>query len=117
MPKFAIALVLAVFFATQASASSGNAWSEFAAEVEEACLRAVQGSLTFGKAVVDPFGSEHYGLAIVSGHTPDSQTISMICVFNKQTKEVEIGSEMNLTNSITTDGTTQSKVTRTPVRR
>lgn len=75
-----------------AAASSGDAWAEFAAEVEEACRAATAEMITDPSVVVDPFGSESYGLAIVSG-----ETASIVCVFDKQTKAVEIGGELSVT--------------------
>jgi hypothetical protein len=77
-----------------ASAASGDAWAEFAAEVEQACLAATDGVFTEPSAVVDPFGSESYGLAIVSGTFPSGGEGSIVCVFNKQTKAVEVGGEL-----------------------
>ena len=80
-----------------AQASSGDAWAEFAAEVETACLDATEGVFTEPVAVVDPFGSESFGLAIVSGAFPSGGAGSIVCVFDKQTKAVEIGSELDVT--------------------
>ena len=91
--------VLAVTLATigGASAASGDAWAEFAAEVEQGCLAATEGVFAEANAVVDPFGSESYGLAIVSGTFPSGGSASILCVFNKQTKAVEIGGELPVT--------------------
>ncbi|QQR36846.1 hypothetical protein JI749_04230 [Devosia oryziradicis] len=77
-----------------AMASSGDAWEEFAAEVEQGCLAATEGVFTEPSAVVDPFGSESFGLAIVSGEFPSGGQGSIICVFNKQTGAVEVGGEL-----------------------
>jgi hypothetical protein len=75
-------------------ASSGDAWAEFAAEVETACLAATAEIVPKGTAVVDPFGSESYGLAVVTGATPSGPPVSIICVFDKASKAVEIGGEL-----------------------
>jgi hypothetical protein len=86
-------LALTLVGITGASAASGDAWAEFAAEVETACLAATADYFPDGAtATVDPFGSESFGLAIVSSHA-----VSVICVFDKQTKAVEIGGELPVT--------------------
>ncbi len=82
-----------------AVASSDDAWAEFAAEVEQGCLAATEGVFTDPSAVVDPFGSESYGLAIVSGTFPSGGSASIVCVFDKETGAVEVGSELNVTVS------------------
>ncbi len=47
-------------------------------------------------AVVDPFGSEHYGLALVTGRPKGANGfVTHICVYDKQSKAVEIGSELD----------------------
>jgi hypothetical protein len=79
---------------TGATASSDDAWAEFAAEVEQACIAASGDYVTNATALVDPFGSESYGLAIVTGDTVADTKASIICVFDKQTKAVEIGGEL-----------------------
>ena len=79
-----------------AAASTDDAWAQFAADVEEACLAASAEYFPDGKAVVDPFGSESYGLAIVSG-----ETASLVCVYDKQSKDVEIGGELPVTVTAT----------------
>jgi hypothetical protein len=79
-----------------AFASSDDAWAEFAAEVETACIAATTDYFAEATAVVDPFGSESYGLAIVSGAVSDGTGRSIVCVFDKQTKAVEIGGELEV---------------------
>ncbi|QQR39352.1 hypothetical protein [Devosia rhizoryzae] len=83
--------VLAISLAAlgSAQAASEDAWAEFAAEVETACLTATAEALPGATATVDPFGSESYGLAIVS-----TDTTSIVCVFDKESKAVEIGGEL-----------------------
>lgn len=81
---------------TTAFASSGDAWAEFAAEVDAGCVAATAGFFDTASAVVDPFGSENYGLAVVTGKTPAGTTASIICVFDKQTRTVEIGGELDI---------------------
>ena len=96
MKKQATLILLASLFAYPAAASSGDAWKEFAAEVQAKCLGAAGSAIEDAKVVVDPFGSERYGLAIVSGKAKGTDThISQICVYDKSTKMVQIGSELS----------------------
>lgn len=89
-------LAAALLLAGPAFGSSEDAWSAFAAEVEDACLAAAGSLLLDASAVVDPFGSESYGLAIVSGRTVDAQAASIICVLDKETRAVQIGGELDV---------------------
>lgn len=79
-----------------AQAASDDAWAEFQAEVEKGCIDAAAQLLSNASAIVDPFGSESYGLAIVTGETPAGTTASAICVMNKQTRVFEISGELNV---------------------
>ncbi|WP_186376662.1 hypothetical protein [Agrobacterium sp. DE0009] len=81
--------------ALPAAASSDDAWKEFAAQVQTACLAGAKDMIEDAKAVVDPFGSENYGLAILTGKAKGADaTVSHICVYDKKTKAVELGSEL-----------------------
>lgn len=91
----ALALALALT-ADAANASSSDAWETFRKEVEQKCLEAAK-SIASAKVVVDPFGSESYGLAIISGKAKAGNApISQICVMNKRTKAIEIGGELGI---------------------
>ncbi|MCZ7452728.1 hypothetical protein [Rhizobium rhizogenes] len=90
-----------LFFAASASlalpaaASSDDAWKEFVADVQTACLAGARDMIEDAKAVVDPVGSENYGLAILTGKAKGADaTVSHICVYDKKTKAVELGSEL-----------------------
>lgn len=48
------------------------------------------------QAIVDPFGSESYGLAIVSGEVGEGQAAAIVCVFDKQSKAVRVGGELDV---------------------
>ena len=50
-----------------AFASSGDAWQDFAAEVQGKCEMAARAQIELPHAVVDPFGSESFGMALVTG--------------------------------------------------
>jgi len=91
----AIALLIAGLLPTLAFASSDDAWEAMRADVSSKCLDAAAGSIEAPQAVVDPFGSESFGLALVSGKQKGAEgKISQICVYNKQTKAVELGGEL-----------------------
>ncbi|OHV76049.1 hypothetical protein [Rhizobium sp. LCM 4573] len=94
--KTALPLSLLILVSAQtANASSGEAWAEFEKTVEEKCLAAASGMIENPEAVVDPFGSERFGLAIVTGKAVGADArISHICVMDKQTQAVELGSEL-----------------------
>jgi hypothetical protein len=88
---FALALTVDI-----AHASPPAAWEEFRREVEQKCLEAAK-SIESARVMVDPFGSESYGLAIVTGKAKGGKApISQICVMNKRTKAIEIGGELSL---------------------
>ncbi|MDK1488894.1 hypothetical protein QN219_02315 [Sinorhizobium sp. 7-81] len=77
-----------------AHASSGDAWEEFRADVSAKCIAAAE-SLEDISAVVDPFGTESYGLALISGKPKAGDGfVTQICVYDKQTKAVELGGEI-----------------------
>ncbi|WP_244481385.1 hypothetical protein [Rhizobium sp. Root1203] len=85
--------------ATGAHASSGDAWAEFASEVQGKCETAARAAIEFPHAVVDPFGSEHFGVALVTGKPKGANGfVSYFCVYDKQTKKVELGSELETEN-------------------
>jgi hypothetical protein len=95
-PMIQRALLLAAFssLALSAVASSDDAWKEFVADVQTACLGASKDMIEDAKVVVDPVGSENYGLAVLTGKAKGADaTISHICVYDKKTKAVELGSE------------------------
>ncbi len=90
------AAILVFLTAGGAQASSDEAWKEFAADVEAKCRQAAAASIADARAVVDPFGSEHYGLALVTGRPKGANGfVTHICVYDKQSKAVEIGSELD----------------------
>lgn len=78
-----------------ALASSDDAWEAFRKDVETACLAAAEPLIARPAARVDPFGSESYGLALVTGPAKGADVeIAAICVYDKKTKAVEIGGEL-----------------------
>jgi len=91
----AIALTIVSY---PAYGSSGDAWAAFRTEVEHACVAAAGETLRDTFAIVDPFGSESYGLAIIRGQSMGDDTIYMICVLDKRTRQVELSGELDLLN-------------------
>lgn len=77
--------------AATAHASSGDAWEEFASDVEATCLKAVEGQAKDLKVVVDPYGTERFGVAILAGASAyDDQKVSFVCVYDKQSQTAEV---------------------------
>lgn len=96
MRLYLVAISLLALTAPAVHASSDGAWAEFGKAVSAACVKAAAGQIDKPKAVVDPYGSERFGLALVTGTAKGAkQTISLICVYDKQKKTVEIGSELS----------------------
>lgn len=93
----AFALALTGLGPGSAWASTDEAWADFRADVERACRAATESQLTIERIQVDPFGSAHYGLAVISGTEAGSATQrSVVCVYDKHTREAEIGTPLDL---------------------
>lgn len=94
-PVLILSLLAAASLAAGAAhASSGDAWEEFRADVSAKCIAAAE-SLEDASAIVDPFGTESYGLALVSGKPKGGEgSVTQICVYDKHTKAVELGGEI-----------------------
>ena len=77
--------------------------------------------LESAQAVVDPFGSESFGLAVLTGKASGGDaTVSYICIMDKQTGTVELGSELpadvlSVTAEVTARDCQPGKVPREPV--
>ncbi|WP_313196961.1 hypothetical protein [Rhizobium sp.] len=90
------ALSIFLIAGSVAHASSDDAWAKFQTDVSRACVKASKGLIEKGDTVVDPFGSQHYGMAVVTGKAVGAKTrISTICVYDKQKKTAEIGGEIS----------------------
>ena len=95
MLKYKAAAVVLLLSTGSPLAASSDAWQEFAATVQEKCLAAAESVIEAPQAVVDPYGSERFGLAIVTGKAKGADTtISHICVMDKETQAAELGSEL-----------------------
>jgi hypothetical protein len=65
------------------------------AEISDRCLAATKAIFRKPRIVVDPAGSQRFGLAILFGKSQASdERASLICVYDKQTKTVELGGEI-----------------------
>lgn len=90
-----VILAAVTAWAMPALAASDDAWQQFQDDVEAACLEAAKPTFETASARVDPFGSESYGLALVTGKAKGADVeVASICVYDKQTKAVEIGGEL-----------------------
>lgn len=95
MSRFTLAFAMALATSTSAFASSDSAWADFAKDVSAKCLKAVEGRLEKPSIVVDPFGTESHGVALLNGKAAGADaTVSYFCVYDKQDKTVQIGSEL-----------------------
>jgi hypothetical protein len=78
-----------------ALASSSEEWAKMAKDVELKCSEATADIFRKSQVVVDPTGSTNFGLAIVYGRSKEAKgPAAVICVYDKKTMKVEIGSEM-----------------------
>lgn len=78
-----------------ARASSDDAWAAFARDVAKACKAATGSTFIKPDVIVDPFGSEKHGLAIVTGKLKaGGTTATILCAYDKTSKKAEIGSEL-----------------------
>lgn len=95
-PRLALASVLLSLPTGYAAlASSDDAWEEFAKDVAAKCTALVEGRIEQPKVVVDPFGTESYGVALLTGKAAGADAIvSSICVYDKNTQTAEIGGEL-----------------------
>lgn len=85
------ATVLGLAAAGMAQAASEAAWDEFRTAVETACTALVEAPAEAEIAVeVNPFGSESYGVALVTVSFPAGGADRMICVMDKKTGAAEL---------------------------
>jgi len=90
-----LAAILMAGTALPAMASSEAAWEQFANDVRTACVAAATPLIEEPHALVDPHGSEHFGLALMRGKAKGAETeIAVICVYDKAAKTAEVGGEL-----------------------
>ena len=92
MGKIILVLSL-VLVSVIAKASSPKAWEEFRADVEKQCIRKFTAS-RFGdsknkRILVDPFGTESSGVALVRGYQRKYKTeVTVLCLYDKKAQKV-----------------------------
>lgn len=80
-------LILALA-AAPALASSDDAWTEFRADVQMACAALLPSDKT-PVIEVNPFGSERYGVAIITV-AAGTGAERMVCIYDKQARTAEM---------------------------
>lgn len=96
-----LTVMMATALAAPAVASTEDAWEEFRATVEKTCQAAAEELLEAPEIVVDPFGSESYGIAILTGRDVggDGELLNVVCVFDKATGTVELGGPLDISTT------------------
>lgn len=96
-----LAVMIAAALSAPAAASTQQAWEEFRATVEETCQNAAEGLLEAPEIVVDPFGSESYGIAVLTGRDVggDGDLLNVVCVVDKTTGAAELSGSLNLSTT------------------
>ncbi|EAS41775.1 hypothetical protein C9J48_15195 [Photobacterium profundum] len=97
---FFFTLIMGVFSSFSVHASSSDAWEEFEQAVRTQCSIQFDRSFSRYHIYIDPYGTESYGMAIARGklksstglRAPDS---SMVCIYNKRSKQAEVGQSFN----------------------
>ena len=90
-PAIALFLALVVFAAESVLASSDDAWEEFRQDISTKMERAIAGTFASHELVIEPSGSESYGLAIASGVSAgNKQPLTVFGIYTKKTMKLEI---------------------------
>jgi hypothetical protein len=85
----------AMISATPLQASSEAAWDEFRANVKKGCEAAVSDRLVKPTFVIDPHGTETYGVAVAKGRSKYGKArLMIVCVFDKKTQKTETSNEL-----------------------
>lgn len=80
LPPLALAATL-LGLAGSAHAASPDAWEQFRAQVAEQCATAAKLQHPFIR--LDPFGTQSYGIARVTGTAEDGHWATVVCVLRK----------------------------------
>jgi hypothetical protein len=92
---------LALLAPLPALSASPDAWNSFRKDVESACRTAAEPLMQDAQIVVDPFGSQSYGLAFLRGlAVEDGAARSLVCIFDKKARTAEIGGTMALETAV-----------------
>lgn len=88
---FLAAATLAIGATTPAFASSSDAWGDFRADVKAKCVAALPEKLRNEAVFVDEFGTEKYGIALISGRPAKEKVrVTFACVYDKQAKTAQV---------------------------
>jgi hypothetical protein len=91
--RSAIVMLAMVLHAASAQAASPDAWDEFRQAMDRECRALVDEQMTEVAVRIDPFGTETYGVALVTG-TQDGQAVERVCVMDKASRAAEIGAAL-----------------------
>lgn len=90
-------LLFFTFASFQAQASSADAWQEYQQEVEQACRDAANASFMVRVALVDPYGSESFGYAVLIGMEQGATKESLVvCAYDLAAQKAEISGAFEL---------------------
>ncbi|WP_340647302.1 hypothetical protein [Phenylobacterium sp.] len=83
---------LALSLSASASASSDDAWIEFQKDVASRCKTAAtkDSGVNAWTVSVSAFGSQRFGMAILTGKTKGGVPVKYACAMDKKTKAVEV---------------------------
>lgn len=96
--RLLVGLALSWGAIASASASSDDAWQAMRDRARIGCLEKAA-TMAIGKveAVVDPFGTQSHGVAIlVRRESAERPKLAYVCIMNKRTGEFEVGGELLL---------------------
>ena len=96
MAVYACSLMVPLLNAQYAQGSSSDEWEKFEQEVQKACLAASKEVLQVTNIQVDPYGSESYGFALLSGVENGTSNERLVaCAYGKRSQTAEISSPFN----------------------
>lgn len=87
-----VGAALALSLSVSASASSDDAWADFQKEVATRCKAAAtkDSGVKTWTVSVSAFGSQSFGMAVLTGKAQGGVPVKYACAMNKQTKAVEV---------------------------
>jgi hypothetical protein len=93
-----LGFVIGLGMIAPASASSGDAWHAMRDKLRTGCLSEAT-AMGLGRIEIsaDPFGSQSYGIAVLTKRGGDRRrNLAYVCVMDKKTGAFEIGGEVPL---------------------
>lgn len=91
-PAALVGVALALSLSGSAAASSDDAWAAFQKEVATRCKAAAtkDSGVKTWTVSVSAFGSQSFGMAILTGKAKGGVPVKYACAMNKQTKATEV---------------------------